>query len=134
MDRLKAKQLNVTTLAYVGDAAYELIIRQMLVEHRAKDAGKLHHEAIAYVSSTGQSTIAKKLCEREVLTEEEEHLLKRARNHRATSRPQNADPKKYKWATGFEALIGFLYLAEDDERLQAIMEEALKIIQESRNE
>ena len=128
MDRLKAKQLNVTTLAYVGDAAYELMIRQTLVEYRAKDAGMLHHEAIKFVSSTGQATIAKKLCESGFLTEEEEKLLKRARNHRTTSRPQNADPKKYKWATGFEALIGFLYLAEDDERLKAVMEEAIKII------
>lgn len=131
MDRLKAKQLNVTTLAYVGDAAYELTIRGMLAETRAKDAGKLHHEAIKFVSSTGQATIAKTMCNDGFLSEEEERLLKRARNHRATSRPHNADPRNYKWATGFEALIGFLYLAEDHERLEEVYKEAIRIIKET---
>ncbi len=124
----------MTSLAYIGDAAYELAIRQMLIEKTGKDAGKMHHDAIRYVSSTGQAVAAKKLISEEILTEEETKLLKRARNHRATSKPQNADPRNYKWATGFEALIGYLYLSEDDERLRTVIAEAVRIIGESKNE
>ncbi|MDD5822903.1 MAG: ribonuclease III domain-containing protein [Firmicutes bacterium] len=133
MDRTEAYRLNGSSLAYIGDAVYELAIREMLMK-RGKDAGKMHHDAIRYVSSNGQARAAKKMCNDGFLTEEEEKLLKRARNHRATSKPQNADPRLYKWATGFEALIGFLHLAEDKERLDAVIEEAIRIIRESRNE
>ena len=134
MDKATAARLNVTSLAYIGDAAYELAIRQMLIERTGKDSGKMHHDAIKFVSSTGQSLVAKRLCSDGFLSEEEEKLLKRARNHRSTSKPHNADPRLYKWATGFEALIGYLYLSEDNERLQTIIAEAVRIIGENRNE
>lgn len=132
MEREKVLQLNTSTLAYVGDAAYELTIRQYLAENRRFDASKLHHEAIAFVSSTGQALIAKTFLAEGILTEEEEKLLKRARNHRTTSRPRNADPKEYKLATGFEALMGFLYLAGEEERLELLGEKAIDIIKESK--
>jgi ribonuclease-3 family protein len=61
-------------------------------------------------------------------TEEEELIYKRARNHRAMSRPQHADPRDYKAATGFEALLGFLYLSDDRERLREIAAEAVRIV------
>lgn len=128
MDRTKAKQYNVTSLAYIGDAVYELRIREMTLSSPTKDAGRAHHEAVKFVSSNGQALAAKAMCEEGFLTEEEEHLLKRGRNHRATSRPANADPRKYKWATGFEALIGFLHLAEDNIRLDEVIQEAVRII------
>lgn len=130
MDRTKAKQYNVTSLAYIGDAVYELRIREMVLNSPNMDAGRAHHGAVRYVSSNGQSLAARTMCETGFLTEEEERLLKRGRNHRATSRPANADPKKYKWATGFESLIGFLHLAEDYERLDAVINEAVRIIRE----
>lgn len=128
MDRTKAKQYNVTSLAYIGDAIYELKIREMTLSSPTKDAGRAHHEAVKFVSSNGQAIAAKTMCDAGFLTDEEERLLKRGRNHRATSRPANADPRKYKWATGFEALLGFLYLAEDNERLNEVIQEAVRII------
>ena len=64
------------------------------------------------------------------LTEEEQKLVKRARNKRATSRPKNADPRKYKLATGFEALIGALHMDKDDARLEEVLAEAVRIIEE----
>lgn len=128
MDRTKAKQLNVSTLAYIGDAVFELRIREMLVTGSDKDASWAHHTALKYVSSNGQSLAARELCSSGFLTEEEERLLKRARNHRTTSKPANADARKYKWATGFEALVGYLHLAGDMERLDEVVAEAIRII------
>ncbi len=128
MEAKQTSKLNTTTLAYIGDAVYELAIRQMLIETSPMNSGKAHNKAIKYVSSSGQAKSARVMCENAFLSEEEEKLLKRARNHRASSRPQNADPRNYKWATGFEALIGYLYLSENDERLKEVLAEAVRII------
>lgn len=128
MEAKNLSKLNTTTLAYIGDAVYELAIRQMLIESNPMNSGKAHNKAIKYVSSWGQAKAAREMCESTFLSEAEEKLLKRARNHRASSRPQNADPRNYKWATGFEALIGYLYLAEDDARLKDVLAEAVRII------
>ena len=148
MNRTQAKQYNVTSLAYIGDAVYELKIRELVltgalgpedaeVDTSAfriskpgsiKNAGLAHKEAVRFVSSNGQALAARAMCEQGFLTEEEERILKRGRNHRATSRPANADPRKYKWATGFESLIGFLHLVCDYERIDEIVREAIRII------
>lgn len=121
--------MNTTALAYLGDAVYELKIRKKLLQKNKGDVGKIHKMAIKYVSSDGQSKAVKELLNG-VLTEEEVKLVKRARNKRATSRPKNADPRKYKLATGFEALIGALYLDEDFERLNTVLRKAVQIIEE----
>lgn len=122
------RTFNTTVLAYAGDAAYELWIRKMLVE-REKNlrADKLHKKATRYVSARGQATAIKKMME-SFLTEEETRLVKRARNHRTSSHPRGADPVEYKLATGFEALIGFLYVNEAFDRLNDVMVEAVRII------
>jgi ribonuclease-3 family protein len=121
--------MNTTALAYLGDAVYELKIREMLVRTMKPDASKLHHEAIRYVSSAGQAKAVKEMM-KGFLTEEEQKLVKRARNRRSTSRPRNADPKNYKLATGFEALLGFLYIDGRKERLEEVMDEAVRIVEE----
>ena len=81
------------------------------------------------MSSDGQSKALKSMM-KDFLTEEERKLVKRARNKRATSRPRNADPRRYKLATGFEALIGALYLVGDKDRLEKVIHEAVRIIEE----
>ncbi|EJU22363.1 ribonuclease III domain protein [Mogibacterium sp. CM50] len=123
------KSMNTTTLAYMGDAVYELQIRELLIGRNKGDVGKVHKRAIAYVSSDGQSKALKTMM-KDFLTEEERKLVKRARNKRATSRPRNADPRRYKLATGFEALIGALYLVGDKDRLEKVIHEAVRIIEE----
>lgn len=148
MNRTQAKQYNVTSLAYIGDAVYELKIRELVLTGALgqedagidtsvsrisspgplKNAGLAHKETVRFVSSNGQALAARTMCEKGFLTEEEERILKRGRNHRATSRPANADPRKYKWATGFESLIGYLHLACDYERIDEIVREAVRII------
>ncbi|MBQ6456514.1 MAG: Mini-ribonuclease 3 [Mogibacterium sp.] len=119
--------LNTTALAYLGDAVYEVIIRGMILEKFPQDAGKAHKHAVKYVSAEGQARAARQLIAEGFLTEEEEALLKRARNHRSMSRPQHADPRDYKYATGFEALLGYLHLAGKQGRIREITDRAIQI-------
>ena len=123
--------MNTSTLAYLGDAVFEVIVREKIVRERPGDAGRAHHTAVRYVSAAGQAQAAKAMLAGGFLTEEEEHIYRRARNHRAMSRPQHADPKEYKIATGFEALLGFLYLSDERERLREIAAEAVRIVDAS---
>ena len=123
--------MNTTTLAYLGDAVYELMIREYVINKSPHDAGKAHKIAIKYVSSEGQAAAAKRMLADGLLNEEEERLFKRARNHRTMSRPANADARNYKVATGFEALIGFLYITEQDDRLKEIIEQAILILEQA---
>ncbi len=128
MDRKDISRMNTSTLAYLGDAVFEVIVREKIVTEKPGDAGRAHHTAVRYVSAAGQALAAKTMIAEGFLTEEEEQIYKRARNHRAMSRPQNADPREYKIATGFEALLGYLYLSDDRQRLREIAAEAVRIV------
>lgn len=130
MTKTEINMINTTSLAYLGDAVYEVIVREMILAKYPLDAGKAHQHAVRYVSAGGQAKAARAMIEKGFLTEEEEHLLKRARNHRTMSRPQHADPKDYKFATGFEALLGYLHLAGEKDRIAEITSEAFRIIEE----
>lgn len=117
----QVKQLNPLVLAIVGDAIYEVFIRTYLVEkNRDMNAHKIHVKAIEYVKAHAQSEYMKFLIEG--LDQEELGIFKRARNAKSGTTPKNADLNEYKWATGFEALMGFLYLSEKNERLNEILE------------
>lgn len=112
----EAKQLNPLVLAFVGDAIYEVFIRTLLVDkNRSLPVHKLHVEAVSFVKAHAQSEFMK-IIEAEV-TEEEHTIFKRGRNAKSGTIPKNADVQEYKMATGFEALIGFLYITEQTERL-----------------
>lgn len=130
MTKTEINMINTTSLAYLGDAVYEVIVREMILAKYPLDAGKAHQHAVRFVSAGGQAKAARAMIEKGFLTEEEEHLLKRARNHRTMSRPQHADPKDYKYATGFEALLGYLHLAGEKDRIAEITSEAFRIIEE----
>ena len=132
MNREEIRKLNTTTLAYLGDAVFEVIVREKIVSEKPGDTSRAHHTAVRYVSATGQAKAAKAMIASGFLTEEEEALYKRARNHRSMSRPQNADPRDYKIATGFEALIGYLYLLDERDRLREIANEAVRVIDAGR--
>lgn len=128
-ERRELVYANPTTLAYVGDAVYELAVRTYLIRQYSTGVDQIHRKAVRYVSSEGQAKAVKQMAEG-FLTEEEELVYRRARNRRATSRPKNADPRLYKLATGLEALIGFLYLAQEAERLEEVLAEVIRIIEE----
>lgn len=120
----QVKQLNPLVLALVGDAIYEVFIRAYLVgENRNMNAHKIHIKAVSYVKAHAQSEYMKSFIEN--LDEEELSIFKRARNSKSGSTPKNADLIEYKWATGFEALVGFLYLSEKKERLNYIFEKVI---------
>ncbi|MBQ2846453.1 MAG: Mini-ribonuclease 3 [Firmicutes bacterium] len=121
------KQLNTTALAYMGDAVYEQFIRERILTKGGTDVNKLHRISTMYVSAPAQAKIIKSLFDD--LTEEEQKLVKRARNRKYHTKAKNADPVTYKWATALEALIGYLYLSGDKQRLAEICEKAVEIIE-----
>ena len=123
----EAKRLNPLQLAFLGDGVFELFIRgYLLSDNTALNVHKLHKEAITYVKAHGQSEIVKAI-EKE-LAEEELYIYKRGRNAKSATVPKNADVTEYRFATGFEALVGYLYLIDNEERLEFILKKSIDII------
>lgn len=128
------KQLNTEALAYMGDAVFEQYIREKLLSGGLVRVNNLHKEATKYVKASAQAKAIKTMMAVGTgrdpvpeLSEDEQRLVKRARNHRFSSKAKNADPVTYKWATAFEALVGYLFLAGENKRLSQIMERAVEI-------
>ena len=113
--------INSLTLAYLGDAIYEVYIREYLISKKIVKVNDLQREATKYVSAKGQAGYLQKLISDNVLTDEEVSIVMRARNHKVQHRPKSTDIITYKYATGFEALMGFLYLSNRRQRLDEIM-------------
>lgn len=116
----EARQLSPLQLAYVGDAVYELFIRHYILSKKNISVHELHKESIKYVKAKSQKDMLFKI--KDSLTEEEWNTAKRGRNAKSGTIPKNADVQDYKYATGFEALIGFLYLLKRYDRLTEILE------------
>ena len=112
---------NMLVLAYLGDSVYELYIRKHLINNGIAKVNELQSESIKYVSAKSQSNYLKELIDNNVLTEEEFNIVKCARNHKCNHKPKNCDIITYKQATGFEALIGYLYLENNIPRLEEII-------------
>ena len=117
---MNTKTINVQVLALLGDAVLSLYIREELLKHGINNANKLQDMSIKYVSAKGEVTILNKLIEDNLLTEEELDIIKRGRNNKKENHPKNTDIITYKLSTGFEALLGDLYL-NDKERLKEIL-------------
>lgn len=112
-------QMSPLVWAYMGDAVYEKYIREYVIRQGLCKNGLLHKKSIKYVSANGQVKILKRIEEK--LTEEELDIVRRGRNSNPHSHAKNADIVDYKYATGFEALIGYLYLTEQKERLEEVL-------------
>jgi ribonuclease-3 family protein len=122
----EARLLNPLQLALIGDAVYEVFIRNyILIENTGLSAHKIHVKAIEYVKAHAQSEIVNSLIS--VLTEDEQYIYKRGRNAKSGTVPKNADVVEYRAATGFEALVGYLYLTNQKERLNEVLMKALEI-------
>lgn len=104
-------------LAYVGDACYELMVRTYLLDKNLS-VNRLHRETINYVKADAQAKIVHKLDS--ILSEKEKDIVRKGRNTKTNSNPKNVDLIDYKYATGFEALMGYLYLSKQDDRLEEI--------------
>lgn len=114
--------INVITLAYLGDAVYEVYVREYLIKNGIAKVEELQKEAIKYVSAKSQCKILSYLIDNKMLTEIELDIVKRGRNYKRASHPKNTDIITYKMSSGFEALIGYLYLNNEHERLNLIMD------------
>lgn len=115
------------TLAYIGDAIYEAAIRSVIVGRGNMPVKKLHNAAITYVSAEGQAKIVDAILDE--LTEKEMAIYKRGKNSKPHSMAKNAEPGVYLKATGFEALVGYLYLNGESERLASIIEKGIRLIE-----
>lgn len=120
---------NPLVLAYIGDSLYDVYVRSRLIaENGDLSAHKLHVEAIRYVKAHGQSTSV--LSIEDKLTDDELSAYKRGRNTKSFTVPKNADVGEYRRATGFEALLGWLYVSKKEDRLNQIMEMAYNAVTE----
>lgn len=111
---------NVLTLAYIGDAIYELYIREYLISKNISKVNLLQNEAIKYVSATGQAKYLKEMIDNNFFEEEELNIIYRARNHKS-HKSKSTDIITYKYSTALEALIGYLYLENNKQRIDEIM-------------
>lgn len=114
------------TLAYIGDAIYDLVIRTIVVERGNRSADKLHKKTVTYVNARVQARMIEEL-ENE-LTEEEAAVYHRGRNAKSYTMAKNASVIEYRKATGLEALCGYLYLQGRQERLLYLIREAIEKI------
>ena len=113
-------------LAYLGDAAYSLFVRRMLVESGLSKAKDLNRETQKYVTAEAQAEMYRRI--EHLLLDDEREVFRRAANSTHLNRPKHASVTDYRYATGFEALIGMLVWIKDDERLEEILTEAHKEI------
>ena len=125
---------NGESLAYLGDAIYELRIRQYVLAKGIQDVNKLHKEAVKYTSGEAQAKIVLEYLKRELLSEEELSYYKRGRNSHHSKNRRNIKVSEYKMATGFEALIGYLAMSNNYARIDVLIDEAIKIIEEGLHE
>lgn len=124
MQKQEVMQMSPLVWAYMGDAIYESYIREYVIKQGLCRNGLLHRKSIKYVSAKAQANILLKL--EGTLTGDEKDIVRRGRNSNPHSHAKNADIIEYKHATGFEALIGFLYLTDQKDRLQKILLECVE--------
>ena len=129
MNKNEAKNLNPNILAYIGDGVYEVMIRKYVVSKGTPHIDAIHKETVKYVKGQSQAKALRGIMD--ILNEEETTVAKRARNKRTLSKPQNIDPVSYKLATAFEALIGYLYTTEQEERMKELVKESIAIIEQA---
>ena len=105
--------------AYIGDSIYEIFIRMHFVNTTKLNPHRLHIQTINYVKAKAQAEILNNIHDK--LNEKEQEIVRRGRNAENHHLPKNANMKEYMYATAFEALIGYLYLSKQDERLKEIL-------------
>ena len=117
---MNTKLNNIQVLALLGDAIYSLYIREELIKQGINNIEKLQKKQVEYVSAKGETKILNYLIDNNILTEEELDIVKRGRNYKNNSHPKNTDIITYKLSTGFESLLGDLYISNKN-RLEEIL-------------
>lgn len=126
------KQLNALALAYMGDAVLEQRIREHLLLIGKVKPNTLHKEATKYVSAKAQSMIVYRMIDEHFLTEEEQAIFRRGRNAKSGSVPKNTDIRTYRNSSGFEAILGSLFLSKQHDRANEIIDYAIQIVEQSK--
>lgn len=129
---VRPEDISPVALAYMGDTLFDLYIRTKLVAENKLNPHAMHQKASSYANAGAQAKMAQRLLY--VLSDEETQVLKHSRNQKSISVPKNASPVDYKWATGFETLLGWLYFNKQDERLVELMDLALESVKEEKKD
>ncbi len=119
------RQYSPLALAYIGDAVYDLVIRSVVVERANRPSRDLHRETVRYVNAVAQAQMIHLLLGE--LTEEELAVYKRGRNAKPYTFAKNSSIQEYKQATGYEALVGYLYLTDRMDRLLALVKRGIEL-------
>ena len=120
-------EINVLVLAYLGDTVYEGYIRRYLIDLGMNHVKELQEKAVLFVSAKKQAYFLEQLLEASFFTEEEESVIRRARNYKNLRHPKNCDILTYKHATALEAVIGYLSYLDRKDRIDAIMKFILEV-------
>lgn len=120
------REISASSLAYVGDAVYELYARCHVAARTSSQSGKMHKLTIHYVSAESQAKAIRAL--EPELTEEEDSYFRRGKNSNPPTVSKNASPADYMYATGFESLVGFLFLNNQSERLDYIIQKTFEVL------
>ncbi len=131
---IDVKQLNALALAYMGDAVYEQAVREHLLRSGRVKPNVLHKEATSYVSAKSQAAVVKMMQQSGFMTEEEEAVMRRGRNAKSGSVPKNTDVVTYNYSSGFEAVVGWLYLLGRTERVVEFIDESIAFIEKLKEE
>ena len=121
------KEMKSLALAYMGDVIYEKYVREYLLTSGIVKVQQLHQLATSFVRATAQAKVVRDWMEQSVLTDQELTIVKRGRNAKSGSVPKNTKVQDYRYSTAFEALIGFLYLDDQMERLEQLITQAIDI-------
>lgn len=122
----EVKMMNGTKLAYIGDAVYEVYIRTYVMNNYRGNVNQLNRKAVSFVKAKAQAQIVTYL--KPYLTDQEQAVVTRGRNVKTNTPAKNADIKDYKLATGFEAMIGMLYLKGEKERMEELIIHGIRFL------
>jgi ribonuclease-3 family protein len=119
-------QYSPLVLAYIGDTVYEIYVRTFIVSEGNAPVHMLHKKSVGFVKAKAQSDVIHSIIEN--LTPEEQDIVRRGRNAKSGTIPKNADVTEYKYATGFESLLGYLYLKREYSRLMEVLKMAVSTV------
>ena len=127
---MNVKLLNSLSLAYVGDAVLDQYVRTYIILKLQSKPNRLHQEAKRFVSAKSQAATLETLIAANWFTEEETDILKRGRNAKSYTKAKNTDVQTYRKSSALEAVIGFLYLEGQEERLDTLLNQIVKLVEE----
>lgn len=128
--QVDVKQMKSLTLAYMGDVVYEHWVREHLIRSGRIKPQHLHQEAVQFVSAKSQAKVLWAWLEEDQLTDMEQSVVRRGRNAKTGSVPKNTHVQTYRYSTAFEALLGYHYLAGNQERLEELIHKAIAFVEE----